>query len=93
MILEQMVQRVIRAGQQVHEEHDGPKTAIQQGLHGHDLGEQDNWIPLCVPEARLHCVVYGIHFVRNVLFRAIIIMDFLDKYKPFLQIAIKTKNT
>lgn len=61
MILEQMVQRVIRAGQQVHEKHDGPKTAIQQGLHGHDLGEQDNWIPLCVPEARLHCVVYGIH--------------------------------
>lgn len=56
VILKQMVERVIGAGQQVHDEHDGAQANVQQRLHGDNLGDQYDWVPLGVPEAGLHCV-------------------------------------
>lgn len=54
VVLEQVIQSVIGAGQTVHNEHDGAQADVQQRLHGGDLRDQDDWVPLGVAEAGLH---------------------------------------
>lgn len=54
VVLEQMVESVIGAGHQIHDKHDGAQADVQQRLHGHNLGDQYDWVPLGIPETGLH---------------------------------------
>lgn len=50
VVLEDMVQRVVRLGKQVHHEHDGAEAGVQQRLHRDDLRHQQVRVPDGRPE-------------------------------------------